>query len=82
MAPASVHRIAFSGKDDPDFLSIGSVFVVTAPFPLAVGISLDAYVATGRALQSNTAATVLAVASLMLLLALWYVFPWWRRMTT
>src|SRR3954451_9986614 len=26
MAPASVHRIAFSGQDDPAFLTIGSVF--------------------------------------------------------
>ena len=30
MAPASVHRIAFSGQDHPDFLAIGSVFVIGA----------------------------------------------------
>jgi uncharacterized protein DUF6328 len=80
MAPASLHRIAFSGQADPEFLHIGSFFVMTAPFPLAVGISLDAYVAGGRALQSEAAAMVLAVVSLVLLLAVWYAFPWWRRM--
>jgi hypothetical protein len=41
MAPASIHRIAFSGEDDPTFLKIGSVFVVAAPLPLALGIALD-----------------------------------------
>jgi Family of unknown function (DUF6328) len=79
MAPASVHRIAFSGQDHPDFLAIGSVFVVGAPLPLALGIALDAYVAAGRALSSQTAAFVLAVVSLVVLVGFWYVFPLWRR---
>ena len=79
MAPASVHRIAFSGQDDPDFLKIGSFFVVAAPAPLALGISLDAYVAAGRALQSETGAMVLAVVSTVVLFGFWYAFPLWRR---
>jgi hypothetical protein len=79
MAPASVHRIAFSGQDHPDFLAIGSVFVVTAPMPLALGIALDAYVAAGRALSSPTAAMVLAGGSLLVLLGFWYVFPLAQR---
>jgi hypothetical protein len=79
MAPASVHRIAFSGQDHPDFLTIGSVFVIAAPLPLALGIALDAYVAAGRALSSQTAALMLALVSLAVLLGFWYVFPFWRR---
>ena len=79
MAPASVHRIAFSGQDDPDFLKIGSFFVVAAPAPLALGIALDAYVAAGRALQSEPAAMVLAAVSTVVLFGLWYAFPLWRR---
>jgi hypothetical protein len=79
MAPASVHRIAFSGQDHPDFLTIGSVFVIAAPLPLALGIALDAYVAAGRALSSQTAALILALVSLAVLLGFWYVFPFWRR---
>lgn len=80
MAPASVHRIAFSGQDDPDFLKIGSFFVVAAPVPLALGIALDAYVAAGRALQSSAAAMALAAISIVVLLGCWYAFPLWRRM--
>jgi Family of unknown function (DUF6328) len=80
MAPASLHRIAFAGQDDPAFLAIGSRFVVAAPLPLALGLALDTYVATIRALNSEFAATALAVGSLVVLLGLWYVFPWWRRM--
>jgi hypothetical protein len=80
MAPASIHRIAFSGQDDPDFLKIGSMFVVAAPFPLALGIAFDTYVAAGRALQSDRAAILLAAAAVIVLLGLWYVLPLWRRM--
>jgi phage shock protein PspC (stress-responsive transcriptional regulator) len=82
MAPASVHRIAFSGQDDPAFVRIGSVFVVAAPLPLALGIALDAYVAAGRALQSEPAVLGLAAVALLLLLGFWYAFPLWRRVTT
>jgi hypothetical protein len=79
MAPASVHRIAFAGQDDPEFLKIGSIFVIAAPLPLAPGISLDSYVAAGRALESNTAALSLAAAAIIVLLGFWYVLPLWRR---
>jgi hypothetical protein len=79
MAPASIHRIAFSGRDDPDFLRIGSVFVIIAPLPLAFGIALDTYVAGGRALQSEDAALSLAAAAIVVLLGFWYALPLWRR---
>jgi hypothetical protein len=79
MAPASLHRIAFGGQDDPDFLRIGSVFVVVAPLPLALGIALDTYVAAGRALQSDAGATLLAATALAVLLGFWYLVPLWRR---
>jgi hypothetical protein len=61
---------------------MGSVFVVGAPFPLALGIALDTYVAAGRALQSEGAALLLAAAALMVLLGVWYALPVWRRMQT
>jgi Family of unknown function (DUF6328) len=82
VAPASIHRIAFSGQDDPDFLKIASVFVVAAPLPLAFGIAFDTYVAVGRALQSDLGATILAAAAAVVLLGLWYALPLWRRMYT
>jgi hypothetical protein len=75
-----VPRIAFSGQDDPDFVRIGSFFVIAAPAPLAFGIALDAYVAGGRAVQSEPLALALAAVSVLLLLGFWYAFPLWRRM--
>jgi Family of unknown function (DUF6328) len=81
MAPASIHRIAFSGQDDLDFLKLASVFVVAAPLPLALGIAFDTYVAAGRALQSDTVGTILAATATIILLGLWYALPLWRRVT-
>jgi hypothetical protein len=79
MAPASIHRIAFAGQDDPAFLRMGSVFVVSAPLPLALGIALDTYVAAGLALQSEAVALLLAAAAIIILLGVWYALPIWRR---
>jgi len=75
MAPASLHRISFAGEDDPAFLKIGSLLVIAAPLPLALGISLDTYVAAGRAVDSQTVAITLAAISSVALLGLWYVYP-------
>jgi hypothetical protein len=79
IAPASIHRIAFAGQDDPAFLRTGSAFVIAAPLALALGIALDTYVAAGRALQSESAALLLAAAALLVLLGIWYAFPLWTR---
>jgi hypothetical protein len=79
MAPASLHRIAFNGEDDPLFVKIGAWFVIAAPLPLALAIALDTYVAAGRAVQSPTVAIALAVAAIVALVGCWYVYPTWRR---
>jgi hypothetical protein len=81
MAPASIHRIAFAGQDDPAFLRLGSLFVIAAPFPLALGIALDTYVAAGRAVQSEVTALSLAAAAVIVLLGVWYALPLWRRVS-
>jgi Family of unknown function (DUF6328) len=79
MAPASLHRIAFDGEDDPQFVQLGSWFVIAAPLPLALGIALDTYVAAGRAVQSPSNAVALAAAAIAALLGAWYAYPIWRR---
>jgi hypothetical protein len=79
MAPASLHRIAFDGEDDPQFLKVASWFVIAAPLPLAFAIGLDTYVAAGRAVQSNLIAVVLAGFALAALLGAWYGYPLLRR---
>lgn len=79
MAPASLHRIAFNGEDDPQFLKVGSWFVIAAPLPLAFAIALDTYVAAGRAVQSPTTAVLLAAVAISALLGAWYGYPLCRR---
>ena len=79
MAPAALHRISFAGEDSADFLKIGSVFIVAAPLPLALGIALDTYVAIARALESNLAAASIAGTTVIVLMLLWYAYPVWRR---
>lgn len=80
MAPASIHRIAFGGEDDPAFVRVASFFVVAAPLPLAFGIALDTFVAAGRALQSDRAASLLSLAAIVVLLGTWYVYPLAQRL--
>jgi hypothetical protein len=79
MAPASLHRIAFSGQDHPDFVKIGSLFVIAAPLPLAFGIAFDVYVAASRALGSEANGAWLGLAAIIVLIAAWYGYPVWRR---
>jgi hypothetical protein len=79
MAPAAVHRISFAGEDSPKFLAIGSWFVITGPLPLALGVALDTYVATARALESTVAAASIAGLTALLLVILWYAYPLFLR---
>ena len=80
IAPASIHRIAFGGEDDPVFLKVASRFVVAAPLPLALGIALDTFVATSRALGSYRAASLLSLVAIVVLLGTWYVYPFAKRL--
>ena len=79
MAPAAFHRIAFGGEDSEDFHRIGSWFVIAATVPLAAGITGDVYVAIGKIAKAESAGIAAAVAALLVLVALWYVQPYWLR---
>jgi hypothetical protein len=75
MAPAAFHRIAYGGENTETFHRLGSLLVVTAALPLALGITLDLYVAGTRAFESRLPAVVAALATGVVLLLLWYVQP-------
>jgi Family of unknown function (DUF6328) len=79
MAPAALHRLSFGGEDAPEFVKIGSAFVIVAPVPLALGITLDTYVAVRRALEADAPALLVAAVTLLMLMGLWYVYPLMRR---
>jgi len=75
MTPAALHRLAFHGEDDPQFLEIGSGLVVAAAFPLALGISADVAVVAYKITESSAFSLIMAGASAVVFLAVWYVYP-------
>ncbi len=79
MAPAALHRLSFGGEDAPEFVKVGSAFVIAAPAPLALGIAFDTYVASSRAFDSDQGALMLAGLTLLVLFSLWYAYPLVRR---
>jgi Family of unknown function (DUF6328) len=75
MAPAAIHRIAFQGEDDEQFLRIGSWLVIAAVGPLALGISSDVYVVFLKTTENPTASMMVALLSLFVQIGVWYVLP-------
>jgi hypothetical protein len=47
VAPAAIHRVAFSRADDPRSHRVGSLLITIASAPLILGIAADFYVAAG-----------------------------------
>ena len=59
MALASLRRIGFNGENDPQFLKVGSWFVIAAPLPLAFGYlrrELPAFFGLSRWIIADTPA--------------------------
>jgi Family of unknown function (DUF6328) len=79
MTPAALHRIAFHGEDDETFFHIGSALVITATWPLAIGISADVYVVFFEVSKSMWIAALAALLSFSILLGLWFIYPIWHR---
>ena len=75
MTPAAVHRLAFHGEDDPQFFKIGSRLVVTAAFPLALGISADIAVVAFIITDSEAASFAIAAAAAVAFFSAWYLYP-------
>ncbi len=75
LAPAAVHRIAFSGQDDARFHSIGALLISIALVPLALSLAAELLIATWKLFNSTAIAGTAAGIALTLLLLLWYGLP-------
>jgi hypothetical protein len=75
MAPAAFHRIAYDGENTEAFYRLGSRLVVVAALPLALGITLDLYVAATRAFETRLPALLTALGIGLVLSFLWGLQP-------
>jgi Family of unknown function (DUF6328) len=79
MTPAALHRIAYDGENSPLFFRIGSVLVVAAAFPLAVGIAADICVVGFKITGGAHLASLTGCVSLLILVTFWFFYPLWLR---
>lgn len=75
MTPAALHRIVWAGEDTEAVLRTGGPITIAALFPLALGMSTDAYVVFARITERPALAGVIAGAVLGCLLAMWFMWP-------
>ena len=81
IAPAALHRVAFQGRDDPKFLRAASNIVTMALVPLAGSICCDLWVALYKLTESNTLPTVGSLLAAATLIGLWFVLPFFLRLS-
>ena len=79
VSPAAFHRISFNGAADERFYRIGSLLVTAALLPLAFGLAGDVYVAIAKLINSPVIGALSAAAILLMLLGLWYGYPFSLR---
>jgi hypothetical protein len=79
MAPAAYHRIAERHQVSHRFVKLTSELLASGMAVLAVGISIEFYVAARLASEDTWIAATVAVAFFALFGWLWFVFPFRRR---
>ena len=74
MAPAAYHRIVYAGEDSQDMHRVGSVMIMVATAPLALGLAGDIYVVIGKIIGPEMGVAA-GVFGLIVLIGLWYAYP-------
>jgi hypothetical protein len=75
IAPAAVHRLAFSGDDSDRFHEIGAALVTAALVPLSFAIAAESCVAAWKLSESARVAIGAGISTLSLMLLVWYAIP-------
>ncbi|MDF2120578.1 DUF6328 family protein [Roseiarcaceae bacterium H3SJ34-1] len=75
MAPAAVHRIAYNSQENPRFVTYASGLLSAATLFLAVGIAVEVRFIGNLLLDSATPALLASLASAILLIGIWHVWP-------
>lgn len=79
ITPAAWHRIVYGGREAESFHKLASRLLLLATVLLALGLGADVHVVVLKATGQPLLAAGLALAAAAVLLALWHVWPWWRR---
>ncbi|HZS81733.1 MAG TPA: DUF6328 family protein [Stellaceae bacterium] len=79
MTPAAYHRLVFAGEDAAEVHRVGSILIVAATVPLALGISADVYVVMTKISVWPPLDAGVAAGTLAGFVLLWYVAPLLRR---
>ena len=79
ITPAAYHRIAEPGCVTRRAVRLSSEFICAALAPLACGIALDMYVVIFLATDSQAASLGGAIAAFVILMGLWFAFPFHSR---
>jgi len=75
MAPAAYHRIVHEGEATAEFHRVGSLLIMAATAPLALGLCGDLYVVIEKIAASQALAIAVALLALAGFVGLWYVYP-------
>ncbi len=80
IAPATYHRIIYGGADSAEFHRLASSMILVATLLLGLGLAADIFVVVDKMTKSSATAAALAIVSAVVLLGLWLVWPWSRRL--
>jgi hypothetical protein len=75
IAPAAVHRLAFSGDDSSRFHQIGAALVTAALIPLSLAIAAEFCIAAWKISATVWISTAAGAITLCFLLTVWYAIP-------
>jgi hypothetical protein len=79
MTPAAYHRLAERGKVSRRMIDLSSKFITTGMVPLMLAFAIDVYVVTMAAIDNSMVATIGAIATIIILGGLWFLFPLTRK---
>lgn len=79
MTPATYHRLVYDGDSHPAFLPVATSLILAATVCLALGLCIDIGVVVHKVTNSVAAATAMAAGTIVPLVLLWHLWPWWAR---
>ena len=75
MTPAAYHRLAERGQVSLRMINLSSILITAGMVPLMLAFAIDVYVVAVAAIDNSTVGAGAAVATVVFLTGLWFVFP-------